>query len=262
MLMRMRRARWPLLCSLLALSACNALTGAADLSTCPTCEDGAEVDSGATLDAAPRETSVLDASSSDARDAAGPAIDASKDAAKDAEAGIGCEGAAACVRVMFVTSTASTGNLGGIAGADAKCQALADNSPVARIKGRTFLAWVSTTASPVTTRMTHGTMAYIRPDNATIASSWADLVDGSLQNGISVNDLGAAHSGPGAGTGAVWTATASSGAGYTGQSCLDWTSSLTGLRGDRGNLGGAGSGWSSSSSDDCSTQDNLYCVEK
>jgi len=169
---------WPLASTLLALSACNALTGVTDLSQCPTCEEAPGVDAGVAFDAKVTETSVLDGSSPDARDGA-TTTDASKDA--DAEAGgpIGCQGATACVRIMFATSVGYTGNLGGIAGADAKCQALADASILAQVKGRTFLAWVSTTATPVAVRMSHGTLPYLRTDGITIASSFNDLTDNS-----------------------------------------------------------------------------------
>jgi hypothetical protein len=254
----MRRFAWPLASTVLALSACNALTGVSDLSTCPTCEDASGLDSGAAFDAKPTETSVLD-SSTDAHDATTPLDASGTDADADADAGpgLGCQGAAACVRVMFATSTAFTGNLGGISGADAKCQALADVSTIARIKGRTFLAWVSTPALPVTIRMTHGTQTYIRSDGVPIASSFSDLTDNSLQNPISLDENGGNRSGAGA-----WTATNSGGAGYSGSSCQDWTSALFGGKGDTGNVGGNGSGWSAGGSDDCSTTHALYCVEK
>jgi hypothetical protein len=248
---------WPLASTLLALSACNALTGVSELSTCPTCEASPSVDSGVASDAKPNETSVADASSPDARDGA-VAKDASTDAGADAEAGLGCEGNADCIRVMFATSVTYSGNLGGIAGADAKCQTLADASSVARIRGRTFLAWVSTAASPVTTRLVHGTQSYVRADGATIALGFSDLTDGSLMNGISVDDKGGSHNNGER----AWTGTSTNGAGYSGNSCTDWTLGLFPAKGDVGNVGGAGNGWSVAGSDDCTVPHSLYCVEK
>jgi hypothetical protein len=259
MLVGMRRMAWPLASTLLALSACNALTGVSELSTCPSCDDTTELDAGVAADGArlPDAATTGDVAVADARDGA-TKIDATSDAADAADAApLGCEGALACVRVMFATSVGYTGNLGGIAGADAKCQALADVSTTTRVQRRTFVAWVSTAASPVTTRLAHGTLAYIRTDGVTIASSFTDLTDNSLQNGISLDENGGNRSGVGA-----WTATSSNGAGYSGNSCTDWTLAVLGIKGDTGNVGGAGNGWSAGGPDDCTSLHSLYCVEK
>ena len=59
----MRRLAWPLASSLLALSACNALTGVSDLSTCTSCDEAPDLDGGGAFDAKPTETSVLDGTS-------------------------------------------------------------------------------------------------------------------------------------------------------------------------------------------------------
>lgn len=252
----MRRLGWPFASTLLVLSACNALTGVSDLSTCPACDDGPDLDASVTGDAVLPEASKLDSTMADARDSAMP-VDAGRDADADTGAPLGCQGAADCVRVMFVTSVAFNGNLGGIPGADAKCQALADVSNNARIKGRTFLAWVSTAAIPVTSRMTHGTQAYIRADSASIAANFSDLTNGDIQNGISVDENGGSRNGVGA-----WTGTNSGGATYAGSSCLDWMVGIAGTKGDFGNVGGNGGGWSSLTADDCDALHSLYCVEK
>ena len=256
----MRRMAWPLASTLLALSACNALTGVSELSTCPSCGDLTELDSGVTADGAKlSETSMGDASTdTDGRDSSAR-LDASTDADGDTDAVAltGCLGATACVRVMFATSVGFTGNLGGIAGADAKCQALADLSTNSRIKGRAFVAWVSTAASPVDTRLTHGTTAYLRPDNVLIALSYGDLTDNSIQSGINIDELGGNRNGAGA-----WTATNSGGGGYAGSSCADWTVGTIAAIGEVGNVGGNGSGWSASFSDKCDATHSLYCVER
>ena len=254
----MRRLGWPFASTLLVLSACNALTGVVDLSTCPRCDEGPDLDASFTGDTRVPETGASDAIAADARDSA-TQLDAGRDSDADADTGapLGCQGAADCVRVMFPTSVAFNGNLGGIPGADAKCQALADGSNNARIKGRTFLAWVSTAAIPVTTRVTHGNQAYIRADGAAIAANFIDLTNGDIQNGISVDEKGGSRNGVGA-----WTGTNSGGATYSGSSCLDWMVAIAGAKGDIGNVGGNGSGWSSLTTDDCSAPHSLYCVEK
>jgi len=255
MLERMRRTAWPLASTLLVLSACNALTGVSDLATCDSCDEHPELDAGGVMDARAPETSVGDSAALDAGDSA-TKLDADATADADADAGIGCQGAVACERVVFVTSLDYSGNLGGIAGADAKCQALADQSSIARIKGRTFLAWVSTSMTPASVRMVHGTQPYVLGDCTTIAASWSDLTDGNLQNGISVDQLGGNQGG------SAWTGTNSTNASFGGASCADWTSMALGMKGVGGNVGGNGGGWSNGGIDDCGLNHNLYCFEK
>jgi hypothetical protein len=259
----MRRAAPPFATTALiaAATACNALTGVADLHPCDTCID----DGRSARDGAPDAiAAVVDGSSPDAMDSpdATMAPDArSLDGGGDSGSGIGCQGAADCVRVVFATSTEYQGGaFGGVTGADAKCQFLADQSTQMRIKGRTFLAWISSSATSPAARLTHATSAYIRADGVVVASNWTDLTNGGLANGISFDELGNNRNNTGA-----WTGTNTVGATYTGNSCSDWTSSLGGVggfKGERGNVGGSGSGWSGGAQDDCDAAHRLYCFEK
>jgi hypothetical protein len=256
----MRRAAVAL-ASVAFLAACNALTGVSDLSECAGCElvGDASTPTAAALDA---QGPKPDSSSTDAPDGAAHVDDAGLDATTDnpdtgADAGIGCQGAASCTRVVFVTATAFAGNLGGVAGADAKCQALADLSPNARIKGHTFLAWVSTSATSPNARFTHGTMPYILGNGQLVAANWQDLTDGSLMNtGISLDEQGHSQAD------VAWTGTASINAAPSGQSCTDWTSSSPGDKGRYGNVSGNGNGWSGSGDDSCNFPSSLYCFEQ
>lgn len=255
----MRRMAWPLASMLLGLSACNALTGVSELSTCPSCGDLTELDASVAADGGGLpEATTRDSAVPDARDSAS-AVDSAADAgdAADAAPTLGCQGTAFCARVVFATSVGYTGNLGGIAGADSKCQALADASIIARIQGRTFVAWVSTPGTPVSVRLTHGTLPYTRSDGAMIAASFTDLTDNSLQAPISFDENGGNRNNAGA-----WTGTSSNGGTFSGQNCLDWTSAALGNKGDTGNVGGNGNGWTESGSDNCTVTHSLYCVEK
>jgi hypothetical protein len=240
------------------VAACNALSGVDDLKPCTFCE----LDGAVSLDAAGENvTSPSDGSAApDVRDGAAPTdakvIDAGVDAPPDAGPPVGCQGATDCERVVFVSSLLYAGDLGGVAGADAKCQVLADASSVARIRGRTFLAWISTASTSPSLRFTHGTMRYILGDGTPVASSWLDLTDGILTNGIDVDEQDMLRSGT------AWTATSSINATYTGQSCQDWTSPKPTDKARYGNVGGAGSGWSAAADDDCSIPNALYCFEK
>lgn len=238
------------------LGACNALTGVSDFSVCDTCgEDAGPALDAATLDAEARtDTAMPDVERADA-DADVEAGD--PDADTDAGPLIGCQGAVACSRVVFVTSQSYAGNLGGVAGADAKCQALANASSAVRVKGRTFLAWVSTSATSPSARFARGTMPYVGADGSLIASNWTDLTNGNISAGISRDETGALST-----VGGAWTGTTSAGATYAGSACTDWTSSAFGTKGISGNVGGNGNGWSSATNDDCTVRNALYCFEK
>lgn len=257
----MRRAACAL-ASIAFLAACNALTGVSDLSPCVICD--LAVDASPPTAAAPdAQGSKPDSSATEVPDGAVLVDDAGIDAAgrsdagAGADAGIGCQGAASCTRVVFVTSTTFLGNLGGVAGADAKCQALADLSPNARIKGHTFLAWVSTSATSPYARFTHGTMPYVLGNGQLVAANSQDLTDGSLMNtGISLDEQGHSQAD------AAWTGTSSSNGVPSGPSCADWTSSAPIDKGRYGNVGGNGNGWSGSGDDPCDFPNSLYCFEQ
>ena len=85
------------------------------------------------------------------------------------------------------------GNLGGIAGADAACQAEATGAG----QRGTFLAWLSdsTGISPAT-RFTHPDTPYVRADGVPVAPSWAYLIGGpDLEATLAVTAAGTPFSG-------------------------------------------------------------------
>ncbi len=86
---------------------------------------------------------------------------------------------------VFVTSKAYDGALGGLSGADAKCQALAD----AAMLGGTFKAWLSTEAESPSLRFTkQGPWTLV--DGTLLADDWAQLTSGTLKNAISRDEQG------------------------------------------------------------------------
>jgi hypothetical protein len=190
----------------------------------------------------------------DARDAPIPA-DTGVDGKADAVADAGCgEAGATCERVVFATSTTSSGNgLGGVAGADARCQARADGSTHVRVRGKRFRAWISTKQSAVKDRLVHGTAPYKLPSGAIIAASFADLTDGSLLEGIDEDENGANVGGN------AWTGSNADGT-LGPDECDGWTAS--GTNGRAGNVGGKGAGWSDGTNASCGQSFRLYCFEE
>src|SRR5262249_19629866 len=133
-----------------------------------------------------------------------------------------CNGVLDCERVVFVTSQIWYGNLGGLAGGDAKCQALANASPLSRVNGHAFRAWLSTQQAPApinaADRIPHGTKPYVLVDGTPIAADWASLTDGSLSAPISLDEKGALPF-----VTAVWTCSTAAGAATAQGDCQAWT---------------------------------------
>jgi hypothetical protein len=129
-------------------------------------------------------------------------------------------------KLVFVTSAVYVSDMGGLAGADAKCNALA---AAANLPGA-YMAWLAASAGSPSTRFTQSSTPYIRVDGAVIANNWADLVDGTLANPINLTELGTAPQSPlgNCGGADVWTGLNADGtpvppiAGVWTTSCYDW----------------------------------------
>lgn len=119
---------------------------------------------------------------------------------------------------VFVTSTTSNGNMGGLSGADTICQ---NRAGAAGLDG-TWKAWLSDSTTSAASRLSHANIPYKTLDGKTIANNWADLTDGSLQNLVTRTQKNTNYySGVWTGTNADGSVTAS-----TGQAnhCSNWTS--------------------------------------
>jgi|WetSurSiteA1Bulk_404760.scaffolds.fasta_scaffold00297_5 hypothetical protein len=177
-----------------------------------------------------------------------------------------------CYKIIFVSSASYDGNLGGLVGADSKCQGLALAAGLPGI----YRAWLSdATAGPVT-RFTHKNYPYKRVDGVVIAISWSDLVDGSIMNPIAVTETGGAWSDDG-GTDLVWTYTRTNGNpggwyndetwGWYGDPnlmCGGWWSNLADKFGISGTAQGVDSTWSVyyDRMITCNRVARLYCVQQ
>lgn len=157
-------------------------------------------------------------------------------------------------RRVFITSTSYNGNLGGLAGADAKCQARANAVNL----GGTWKAWLSDSTGSPSTRFTKENLPYKNLNGEIIANSWSDLTDGSIQKSIAWTELKTVHAGW------VWTNTNVSGISNSFDNCSNWTvatSPYTGWIGS-GNFIPPGSKWTIDAKLDCLNQARLYCFEQ
>jgi hypothetical protein len=168
---------------------------------------------------------------------------------------------------VFVTSTTyKGGDLGGLTGADAKCQARA---VAGGLKG-TFKAWLSDFTGSPSTRFTQDGGPYSLVNGSIVASNWSALVSGFLRHAININELGgAAPTTPSlvCDYPLVWTNTTSDGnVGDFAATCGDWTdsSSFTSWWGTTASQ----SSWSSACSGGnspmtgCSVLAPIFCFEQ
>jgi hypothetical protein len=158
-------------------------------------------------------------------------------------------------KVLFVTSLAYTGNLGGQTGADAKC---ATAAAAGNLTG-TFKAWLSTSGSSAISRLT-------------VEGPWDQRTsEGDLRTfrnraqlqttpsaALRVDEQGRAT------FGALnfWTGTAAGGD-STGQDCAGWTSASVGTSGTYGDGAAASPSWTAASSlTSCDTTLPILCIQQ
>ncbi|MCW5890283.1 MAG: DUF1554 domain-containing protein [bacterium] len=159
-------------------------------------------------------------------------------------------------KTVFITSAIVTGDLGGIAGADALCNDLASASSLPG----TYKAWLSDSASSPATTFTKD-HRYLLPDGTTlVANSWADLTDGTL-----VNDITQTESGGEVTNVLVMTNTYADGTAVPNGACQDFTSAAEEEAVGLGINVLSDSNWTSYATGGCTNSFysyRLYCFEQ
>jgi hypothetical protein len=171
-----------------------------------------------------------------------------------------------CAKLVFATSRSwAGGDLGGVAGADAKCQ---ETAAGAGLPG-TFKAWISDEGgdSP-STRFTRSVAPYALVNGAVVVKNWSALVGvdaavpaSSLGHTISLDEWGR----PLIITANAWTGTEPSGASIPlRRNCDDtfgdWAS--TGGQGGYGSVSSVDADWTSAGTLFCNQLARLYCFEQ
>ena len=91
-----------------------------------------------------------------------------------------------------------------------------------------------------------------------VATSWADLIDGTLAHAIDLDEAGD----PNGGTTRVWTGTYEDGTRHSFR-CSDWDQAENATESGRyGWLSAMADGWSSAGSSDCVEKYHVYCFEQ
>jgi hypothetical protein len=157
-------------------------------------------------------------------------------------------------RTVFATSTSYTGDLGGLTGADEKCN---ERAQAAGLSGY-YRAWLSDSTEGVQDRLFASSMPYVLTTGTKVGDGFSDLIDNSLDHSIDRDENGDSVVNEDSGNGNVWTGTGQN-AIPNGNQCTDWTS--TEGNGHTGRTNRNNDDWSSSDNMGCDTERRLYCFE-
>ncbi len=170
---------------------------------------------------------------------------------------------------VFVTSTAYDGNLGGIAGADAKCQARADGASL----GGTWKAMISDGSTNAISRVLNrtkpvftiaGKLAW-NPSQQVILGGDTNPAYGAgslpfgaglIASAINITELGTTPAAY-----IVWTGTNTNGQVVGTSHCSNWTSNSSGISAYYGNASSVSSIWITQNVSPCNNSYRLYCLE-
>lgn len=167
-------------------------------------------------------------------------------------------GACVVAQRVFLSSTGSTANLGGVTGANAKCQALADAAKL----GGTWAAWLSTSSTDdPSSRFSHSVGPYRLLDGTILAGDWNELVSGTLRAPIQIEENGHTIALPVE----VWTGTSSNGNAF-GLGCDGFTNGTSTSLSDATTVGVTDQKnykWTDVYLQSCNrTEPRLYCFEQ
>jgi hypothetical protein len=166
-------------------------------------------------------------------------------------------GACTPARRVFVSSAVYLASLGGIGGADAKCQALAMN---ASLNGQ-WKAWISDTSNSPSSRFTHATVGYRLLDGTLVAANWTALAGAAttaLAHPLDLDEKG--H--PFAGTSEAWTATNADGT-LNASACGDFNTADAGAAyAAVGHADAVDGTWTDVFLQFCNRNLHLYCFEQ
>lgn len=164
---------------------------------------------------------------------------------------------------VFASSECYLGSLGGLGGADEKCQTLADAAAL----GGKFSAWLADAYDGPSTRLPHATVPYVLIDGSVVARDWDDLVDGTILTAIDLDETGNAWLAGACGS-SVWTNTSTLGTPAVSDAlefaCYEWTLALFSRWGLLGDATATNSTWTDGGAlamRRCSTTARLYCFE-
>lgn len=173
--------------------------------------------------------------------------------------GAGTPNAGSSVKRIFLSSTAHTGSLGGLSGADAICLARATAAGL----GGTWKVWLSDNTANAISRINDVGPWYLVDRSTLIFQNRAAMVSSNPATQISKDENGNSM---GAGPPGVltWTGTMADGT-KAASNCSNWMSALGATQGDvgaNGNNVNTNSYWTSGGTVACNGARNLICIEQ
>ena len=191
-------------------------------------------------------------------DSGGPRVDAEpqKDAESPVDAPVTTEAGDGSTprKRVFVSSALFPGNLGGVVGANGKCQQAATAANL----GGTFIAWLSVTGDPVLPRI-QGTGPWYLVDRDTLVFANKTVITTVGPNvPIDRDEQGNKVV---AGVQLVWTGTQTDGTAGS-QNCAQFAQAEPGFAGLAGQLDEKRQQWTNSQNVSCLQQLHLYCIEQ
>jgi hypothetical protein len=172
---------------------------------------------------------------------------------------IGIQAADRNDKAVFVTKSSFKSNMGGLSGADAKCQAEADD-PESIVPSGTYMAWLSDGTNSPDTRFTKSSHPYVLPDATVVAENYSDLTDGSILSAINIDPTSAPAEWQ-----MFWSSTNSDGT--SDQDLLTcvgwtWTDTLTYSHAMLGHTGKKSKLWSHYTREKCRPSYRLACFQQ
>jgi hypothetical protein len=151
----------------------------------------------------------------------------------------------------FVSSTLTTGNIGGLTGADALCN---NAAKAANLPG-TYTAWISTsTANAIDRIKANGPWQLV--NGTEVAATKADLTKGTLTKRFDKDEKGNT---PPPEEDRVWTATGPNGT-FSAGDCNAWGG--TGGTGLVGEAEQTNNGWTALTNEACTEVNRVYCLQQ
>ena len=154
---------------------------------------------------------------------------------------------------VFVTSTASDGDFGGIDAADTACNALAS---AANLKGGSWVAFLSDTTIDAKDRLRATGPWYLIDETTLTINDMTELTSGSITHAIDMDENGNTV------TADVWTGTIFDGTKESNGVCDDWTNGTGSGQGRHGRSDGAGGTWTHYTVVTCDFSKHIYCFEQ
>lgn len=182
----------------------------------------------------------------DAADNETPIVTPARDAGAPTDAGSDAPALRATGLQVFVTSTTTTGNIGGLATADLLCQSRGF------ALGVRWAAWLSVEDGPHARDRITSAGPWSLPTGEVVAADKAALLSGQLAHAIDRDEAGNLVSGEN-----VWTGSGTDGK-YGGRDCDRWT---TGTNGHVGNTSAVNGAWTKETDQRCTNARRLYCFE-